>query len=53
MQWLKDNWPMVVTFAFALSEALAIIPAIKANSVFQLVANVLKKAKEALTPPQV
>jgi hypothetical protein len=48
MQWLTDNWPVIVGVGFALSEALALIPKLKANSVFQLIANLLKKAKEAM-----
>lgn len=31
-------------FLFAASELLALIPSVKANSVFQLIANALKKA---------
>jgi hypothetical protein len=33
---------IALTAALALSEALALIPGIKANSVFQLVVNVIK-----------
>jgi hypothetical protein len=39
---------VIVTALLALSEALALIPSIKANSIFQLAVNVLKKAKEFL-----
>jgi hypothetical protein len=48
MQWLQDNWPVLVSVGWALSEALALIPKLKANSVFQLIAGLLKKAKETL-----
>ena len=34
----------ILAFLFALSELLAISPKIKANSVFQLISNVIKKA---------
>jgi hypothetical protein len=39
MEWIMANYVMVVTVLFALSEALALIPGVKANSVFQLVYN--------------
>lgn len=52
MMWLKDNWPMIVSVLFGMSEALAMIPQIKANSVFQLVFGILKKAKELIEPPK-
>ena len=35
---------------FGISEALALIPEIKSNSVFQFIANLLVKIKEVLTP---
>ena len=42
------NWLVaVVAFLFFLSEALAQIPSIKSNSVFQLIAGILKKLKDA------
>jgi hypothetical protein len=34
----------ILLFLFALSEILALIPSLKANSVFQLIAVALKKA---------
>lgn len=37
-----ENFVYVVGFLFAVSEALAYIPAIKANSVFQAITGVLK-----------
>lgn len=36
----------VVVALFAVSEALALIPSVKANSVFQLVYNTLKTIRE-------
>lgn len=34
----------ILLFLFALSEVLALVPSLKANSVFQLIAAALKKA---------
>lgn len=42
---LEMKWPVIGTIGtilFLLSEALAAIPAIKANSVFQLISGILK-----------
>ena len=38
----QDQLVIVLAAALALSEALALIPAVKANSVFQLVVNGIK-----------
>ena len=38
-----DTFTVIVVALLALSEALALIPSVKANSVFQLVVNLLKK----------
>jgi hypothetical protein len=43
MEVVVANKLAIVSFLFALSELLALVPAIKANSIFQLVANMLKK----------
>ena len=40
---IKENWMVIATALFAISEVLALIPKIKANSVFQAVYNVLLK----------
>lgn len=46
---LKEEHLMVIFMClFAMSEALALIPAVKANSIFEMVQGVLKKIKEAL-----
>lgn len=37
MSFLQANWGIIATVLWAASELLAAIPAIKANSVFQLV----------------
>jgi len=42
MAWLQENWAMLVAVLFGISEALALIPAVKSNSVFQLIYNTLK-----------
>jgi hypothetical protein len=39
---LQANFGMIMAVLFALSEALALIPGVKSNSVFQLVFNALK-----------
>lgn len=38
-----ENYVVILGALFAVSEALALIPQVKSNSVFQLVASVLKK----------
>lgn len=38
-----DNLMIVMTALLAVSEALALIPQLKSNSVFQLIKNSLKK----------
>lgn len=42
MNSILAHWPIIAAALFAVSEALALIPAIKANSVFQLIYNWLK-----------
>lgn len=43
MQFLTLHYKEVVTGLFLLSEALALIPSVKSNSIFQLIFNQLKK----------
>jgi hypothetical protein len=43
MEVVIANKVVIVGFLFALSEVLALIPSVKANSVFQVIVNVLKK----------
>jgi hypothetical protein len=38
------NKVVILGFLFALSEVLALVPSIKANSVFGAIVNVIKKA---------
>lgn len=38
-----DKWTIILGALFAVSEALSLIPSIKANGVFQAVLGVLKK----------
>lgn len=57
IQFLIDNKVVVLGFLFALSEVLALIPSVKANSIFQVIFDLLGKAKGAATkkedvPPQ-
>lgn len=46
VQTLVDNWSVIVAGLLVVSEALALIPSIKANSIFQLVFGWLKKQKK-------
>jgi len=45
MAWIQENWALVITVLFGLSEVLALIPGINSNSVFQLIYNFLKTMK--------
>ena len=38
-----EKWTLIFAALFAVSEALALIPSLKANSVFQAVFGLLKK----------
>lgn len=44
---MNENLVLILSALLAVSECLALIPAIKANSIFQLVVNLLKKFKPA------
>ena len=44
---------VILVALLALSELLALVPVVKANSVFQLIVNGLKKAKELTAPKSV
>lgn len=43
-QFIFENWGLIATALFAISEVLAVIPSIGANSVFQLIKAWLKNA---------
>lgn len=45
MAFIQEHWAAIATAALALSEVLALIPSIKANSIFQLIFGWLKKTK--------
>jgi len=45
-----DTLTIILIAALAVSEALALIPAVKANSVFQMVWNFLKVLTGRVTP---
>jgi hypothetical protein len=51
MSWLVANWGMIATVLWGICETLAIIPAVKSNSVFTLIYNTLKSLKGS-PPPQ-
>lgn len=44
IDYLLANKAIVLGLLFALSEAMALIPSVKANSVFQLIFGLVKKA---------
>ena len=50
MQFIIDHKLELIAFCLALSEALALIPSIQSNSIFQLIVNGLKKLKEFFAP---
>lgn len=41
----------IVTFLFGFSEFLSIFPGIKANGIYQMIANAIKGLKDQLVPP--
>ena len=47
MEWLLDNYPMIL---FILSEIIALIPGIQANSLTQLVLQIIKNILAANPP---
>lgn len=42
MAYIIANWAMIASVLLGVSEALALIPGIKSNSVFQLIYNFIK-----------
>jgi hypothetical protein len=51
MAWLQENYAVVISVLFAISELLGGIEAIKANSVYQLIFGILGGLKKAILPP--
>ena len=51
MNFVVENWTVIATALFAVSEVLALIPSIKANSLFQIVTGFLKKKSEEPKKP--
>lgn len=43
MQIIIDNWGVIAAALLAVSEALSVIPSVKANGLFQLITSLLKK----------
>ncbi len=41
--WVQENWAMLATVLLGISEALANVPVIKQNSIFEIVVALLKK----------
>lgn len=53
IQFIIDNKVIILGFLFALSEILALIPSVKANSIFQLILGLLQKAQpQAVEAPK-
>jgi len=48
MESLIENLPVILAVMLGLSEALAHIPQVKSNSIFQMVKSALKGAKQLL-----
>jgi hypothetical protein len=42
MEFIKENWAVIATVLFAISELLALVPAIKSNSILQAIVNGMK-----------
>lgn len=43
VNFIIDNWAAIATVLFGISEGLAAIPAVKANSMFQMLFGLIKK----------
>lgn len=50
IEWMQANLTLVLGVLLGLSEALALLPFFKSNSVFQLIVNFLKSVKDFLGP---
>ena len=48
MEFIVEHAVVILAFLLALSEILALIPSIKASSVFQLIVAALKKIKDVV-----
>lgn len=46
MNTITENWGLIVSALFAVSELLSLIPSVKANGVFQLIFGWLKANKK-------
>lgn len=51
MAWIMANWGMIASVLFGVSEALALVPGIESNSIFQLIFNGLKAIVSPQPPP--
>lgn len=51
LQTIVSHKVELITALFLLSEMLALLPGVAANSVFQLIAGLIKKAKDAMAAP--
>ena len=53
LAWLVENKVVILSVLLALSEALSLIPAVKANGVAQLIMGLIAKAAKAVKPAEV
>ena len=53
MEKFLEHIPTILAVLFGISEALAYIPQVKSNSVFQASFSFLKKAKEFFSKPKI
>jgi len=51
LEYVQANYAMIITVLFGISEALALIPSLKSNSVFQLIVNAIVMIKNLLVKP--
>lgn len=52
MQFIIDHWAVIATALWGICEVLALIPSIKANSVFTLIYDAIKKVVPKKDEPQ-
>jgi hypothetical protein len=46
MKTVTENWGLILAALLAISEALSLIPSVKANGIFQLLVNIAKKTSK-------
>jgi hypothetical protein len=46
IKFIIENWAVIATALFAISEVLALIPSVKSNSIFQVILSLLTRFKK-------